>query len=124
MFTKVKTLKLAGLIALFVVTALIAPVSAAEFAMMQGRLVDEDCLKAKSTPCPLYKFTGENLVIVGLDDKVYKIGVEEGANVPDWKLQKAYTQLVGIRGMKEGDKIMLTDLVQITGDKPLSKACK
>jgi len=84
MFTKVKTLKLAGLIALFVVTALIAPVSAAEFAMMQGRLVDEDCLKAKSTPCPLYKFTGENLVIVGLDDKVYKIGVEcAGLETPE-----------------------------------------
>jgi len=104
-----------------VVTALIAPVSAAEFAMMQGRLVDEDCLKAKLTPCPLEKFTGEGLVLVTLDDKVYKI---VGDGVPDWKLQKAYTQLVGIRGMKEGDKIMLTDLVQITGDKPLSKACK
>lgn len=121
MFTKVKTLKLGGLLAFFMVVALSAPVLAAEFTMMQGRLIDEDCLKAKSTPCPLYNFTGEGMVLVTLDGKVYKI---EADGVPDWKLQKAYTQLVGVRGMKEGDKIMVTDLVQITGDKPLSKACK
>ncbi len=121
MFTKVKTLKLGGLLIFFMVVVLSAPVLAGEFTTMQGRLIDEDCLKAKLTPCPLEKFTGEGLVLVTLDDKVYKI---VGDGVPDWKLQKAYTQLVGMRGMKEGNTIMPTDMVQITGDKPLTKACK
>lgn len=116
-----KALRQGVFLAILMMISVTGTAFAADFTVMQGTLIDEDCLKAKATPCPLERYTGQKLVLVALDRNVYKI---EEYGVPDWKLQKAFGQLVVVKGLKEGDRIMVTNLAQITGDAKLTKACK
>lgn len=110
-----------AMLVFFAVVALVSPAIAADFTIMQGTLIDEECLKAKTTPCLLERYAGQKLILLTLDRNVYRI---QEYGVPDWKLQKAFGQLVVVKGLKEDDKIMVTNLAQITGDAKLTKACK
>jgi hypothetical protein len=42
--------------------------------------------------------------------------------VEDWKLQKAYGQLIGLKGLMDGGTIKVTNIVQVTGAGKLRKA--
>jgi hypothetical protein len=88
---------------------------------MQGWLIGEDCLKAKEITCLLEGYAGEKLVLKTADEQIYRL---ERNGVEDWKLQKAYGQLIGVKGLRDGDIIKVTNIVQVTGDKKLTKACK
>ena len=55
------------------------------------------------------------------DEQIYRL---KKNGVEDWKLQKAYGQLIGLKGLRDGDMITVTNIVQVTGDKKLTKACK
>lgn len=107
-------------IALLMLSVFSSSVPASEFAIVRGWLMDEDCLKEEKKPCPLEEYNEEKgLVLVTVDEKIYNL---EEYGVEDWKLQKAYSQLIGVKGLKEGETIKVTNIVQITGDKKLSKA--
>ncbi len=114
-----KTIRLTGLIVLFILTVFINSASSAEFTIMQGWLMDEDCLESKKVPCPLKEYTGNNLVILTPDDKIYRLNKN---GVKDWKLQKAYGQLIGLKGLRDGNMIKVTNIVQVTGAGKLKKA--
>ncbi len=116
-----KSIKSSGLIALLLLTILVSITNAAEFTIMQGWLIGEDCLKAKKSPCPLRGFSEDKLILLTIDEKAYRI---EENGVEDWKLQKAYGQLIGLKGLRESDIIKVNDIVQITGGKKLTKSCK
>lgn len=114
-----KAIRLLGLIVLFTVIVFINTASSAEFTVMQGWLMDENCLEAKKTPCPLEEYAKDKLVLLTPDDQIYRL---KKNGVADWKLQKAYGQLIGLKGLIESDMIMVTNIVQVTGDKKLTKA--
>lgn len=114
-----KAIRLLGLIVLFTVIVFINTASSAEFTVMQGWLIDENCLEAKKTPCPLEEYAKDKLVLLTPDDQIYRL---KKNGVADWKLQKAYGQLIGLKGLIESDMIMVTNIVQVTGDKKLTKA--
>ncbi len=118
-----KSIRLLGLIVLMVIVFINSASSAetqpAEFTVMQGWLMGEQCLEAKKTPCPLEEYGENKLVFLTPDDQIYKF---EKNGVEDWKLQKAYGQLIGVKGLKEGDIIKVTNIVQVTGDRKLTKA--
>lgn len=116
-----KAIRLLGLMVLFVVIVFINSASSAEFTVMQGWLMGEDCLKAKEITCLLEGYAEDKLVLLTADKQIYRI---KRNGVEDWKLQKAYGQLIGVKGLKDGDMIKVTNIVQITGDKKLTKACK
>ncbi len=116
-----KAIRLLGLIVLLVVSVFINSASSDEFTVMEGWLMDEDCLEAKKTPCPVeeYAKNKNKLVLLTPDEQIYRLkknGVEE------WRLQKAYGQLIGVKGLMDGDMIKVTNIVQITGDEELKKA--
>ena len=119
-----KTTGLLGLIVLFMVIVSINSASSdetqnAEFTVMQGWLMGEKCLEAKKTPCLLEEYKENKLVLLTPDDQIYRF---EKNGVEDWKLQKAYGQLIGVKGLREGNIIKVTNIVQVTGDKKLTKA--
>ena len=115
----IKAIKFLGLVAPFVLIFFISPASSAEFTVMQGWLMDEKCLEAKKTPCPLEECAVDKMVLVTPEEEVYRL---KNNGVADWKLQKAYGQLIGLKGLKDGDIIKVVDIVQITGGKKLTKA--
>lgn len=96
-----------------------ADTQTAEFTVMQGWLMGEKCLEEGKTPCPLEEYEKSQLILLTPDEQVYRL---KGNGVEDWKLQKAYGQLIGVKGLREGDLIKVTNLVQVTGDKKLTKA--
>ncbi len=114
-----KMTRLPGLIVLFLLTVFINSASSAEFTVMQGWLVNEDCLEAKKVICPLEEYTGDKLVILTPDEKTYRL---KRNGVEDWKLQKAYGQLIGLKGLMDGNTIKVTNIVQVTGAGKLRKA--
>ncbi|MEN8264449.1 MAG: hypothetical protein ABFR82_13415 [Nitrospirota bacterium] len=114
-----KTIRLSGLIVLFLLTVFINSASSAEFTVMQGWLMDEDCLEAKKVTCPLKEYTGNNLVLLTPDEQTYRL---KSNGVEDWKLQKAYGQLIGLKGLRDGNIIKVTNIVQVTGAGKLRKA--
>ncbi len=114
-----KMIRLPGLTVLFLLTLFINSASSAEFTVMQGWLMDEDCLEAKKVTCPLKEYTGNNLVLLTPDEKTYRL---KRSGVEDWKLQKAYGQLIGLKGLRDGDMIKVTNIVQVTGAGKLRKA--
>jgi hypothetical protein len=116
-----KVIRFLGLIVTFVLVVFINSASSAEFTVMQGWLLGEDCMEAKEITCFLEGYTEEKLVLLTSDDHVYRLKKD---GVEDWKLQKAYGQLIGVKGLRDGDMIMVTNIVQVTGDKKLTKACK
>lgn len=105
------------ILSLVVAVAPSAHLSASEFTIMQGRLLDEDCLLAKKNPCLLENFTGKRLVLLTLDEVPYKI---QPQGVADFKLNNAYGQVVVVKGMKQGNTIMVADLFR--PEKALTKA--
>jgi hypothetical protein len=112
-------IRLLGLAVPFVLIVFIQSASSAEFTVMQGWLMDENCLEAKKTPCPLNEYAKDKLVLLTPDDQIYEL---KKNGVEDWKLQKAYGQLIGVKGLRDGNMIMVTNIVQVTGDKKLTKA--
>jgi len=114
-----KTIRLPGLIVLLLLTVFINSASSAEFTVMQGWLMDENCLETKKTPCHLEEYAKDKLVLITPDDQIYRL---KRNGVEDWKLQKAYGQLIGMKGLRDGDIIKVTNIVQVTGDKKLTKA--
>jgi hypothetical protein len=112
-------IRLLGLTGLFVVTVFIGSALSADFTVMQGWLIDEECMEARETTCLLEKYSEEKLVLLTADDQIYRL---KKNGVESWKLQKAYGQLIGVKGLKEGDMIKVTNIVQVTGDKKLTKA--
>ena len=114
-----KAIRFSGLIVLFTVIVFINTALSAEFIVMQGWLMDENCLKAKKTPCPLDGYTKDKLVLLAPDEEVYRI---ERNGVEEWKLLKAYGQLIGVKGIRDNKMITVTNIVQVTGDKKLTKA--
>ncbi len=114
-----KLIRLLGLVVPFVFIVFVQSASSAEFTVMQGWLMDENCLEAKKTPCPLKEYAKDNLVLLTPDDQIYRL---KKNGVEDWKLQKAYGQLIGLKGLRDGDMIKVTNIVQVTGDKKLTKA--
>jgi hypothetical protein len=116
-----KVIRLLGLIVLFVTSFVVHSASSAEFTVLQGWLMGETCIEAKKIPCPLKEYAEDKLVLLTPDEKIYKL---KKNGVEDWKLQKAYGQLVGIKGLRDSDMIKVTNIVQVTGDKKLTKACK
>jgi hypothetical protein len=116
-----KVIRFLGFIVPFVLIVFIQSVSSAEFTVMQGWLIDENCLEAKKIPCPLEEYTEDKLVLLTPDKQIYRL---KKNGVKDWKLQKAYGQLIGVKGLRNDDLIKVTNIVQVTGDKKLTKACK
>lgn len=114
-----KTIRLPGLIVLFMLTVFINAATSADFTVLQGWLIDENCLEAKKTPCPLEEYSGDKLVLLIPDEQTYRL---KRNGVEDWKLQKAYGQLIGLKGLMDGDTIKVTNIVQVTGDGKLRKA--
>lgn len=114
-----KVIRLLGLTVPFVLIVFSQSATSADFTVMQGWLMDENCLAAKKTPCPLDEYAKSNLVLLTPDDRIYKL---KGNGVEDWKLQKAYGQLIGVKGLRDGDVIKVTNIVQVTGDGKLTKA--
>jgi hypothetical protein len=114
-----KVTRLLWLMVPFLVIIFINLAYSAELTVMQGWLMGENCLKAEKPSCPLKEYENENLVILTPEKEIYRF---EKNGVEDWKIQKAYGQLIGFKGLKEGDTIRVTNLVQITGDKKLTKA--
>ena len=114
-----KVIRLLGLLISFVLIVFIHSASSAEFTVMQGWLIGEDCLKAKEITCLLEGYAGEKLVLKTADEQIYRL---KKNGVEDWKLQKAYGQLIGVKGLKDGGMIMVMNIVQVTGDKKLTKA--
>ncbi len=114
-----KAIRFLVLIVLFLAIVFINSASSAEFTVMQGQMIDENCLEAKKTPCPLEEYTGDKLVLLTPDGQIYRL---KRNGVEDWKLQKAYDQLIGVKGLMDGNMIKVTNIVQITGDKKLAKA--
>lgn len=114
-----KVIRSLGLAVLFLLIVFIHSASSDEFTVMQGWLMDEDCLEAGKTPCPLKEYAKDKLVLLTPDDQIYRL---ERNGVEDWKLQKAYGQLIGVKGLRDGDMIKVTNIVQVTGDKKLTKA--
>ena len=114
-----KMLRLPGLTVLFLLTVFINSASSAEFTVMQGWLVDEDCLEAKKVTCPLEEYTGDKLVLLTPDEQIYRL---KSSGVEGWKLQKAYGQLIGLKGLRDGNMIKVTNIVQVTGAGKLRKA--
>ena len=114
-----KIIKLLGLIIPFVLIVFINSASSAEFTVMQGWLIDENCLEAKKVLCPLKDYAGDKLILLTPDDQIYKL---KRNGVEGWKLQKAYGQLIGVKGLRDGGMIMVTNIVQVTGEKKLKKA--
>jgi hypothetical protein len=117
-------IRLLGLAILLMTIVLINPASSAEtqkaeFTVMQGWLMGEKCLEVGKTPCPLEEYEEIQLVLLTPDEKIYRL---KGNGVEAWKLQKAYGQLIGLKGLREGDLIKVTNIVQVTGDKKLTKA--
>ncbi len=115
----IKAIKFLGLAAPFVLIIFISLVSSAEFSVMQGWLMDENCLEAKKMPCPLEECAVDKLILVTPEEEVFRL---KNSGVADWKLRKAYGQLIGLKGLKDGETIRVVDIVQITGDKKLTKA--
>lgn len=105
------------ILSFIVAVAPAAHLSASEFTIMQGRLIDEDCLLAKKNPCPLENFTGQRLVLLTLDEVAYRI---QPQGIADFKLNNAYGQVVVVKGMKQGDTIRVADLFR--PEKALTKA--
>ncbi len=116
-----KVIKFLGFIVTFVIIVFIHSASSAEFTVMQGWLMGENCLEAKEVTCLLKEYAEDKLVLLTPDEQIYKL---KQNGVEDWKLQKAYGQLIGVKGLKDGDMIKVTNIVQVTGDKKLTKACK
>ncbi len=116
MYTAIRFL---GLIVLLVVSVFINSASSDEFTVMEGWLMGENCLKAEKTPCPVKEYANETLVFLTPDEQLYRL---EKNGVEDWRLQKAYGQLIGVKGLVDGDIIKVTNIVQITGDEELKKA--
>jgi hypothetical protein len=116
-----KVIRLLGVVVTFVLIVFINSASSAEFTVMQGWLMSENCLEAKKIPCPLEEYAGEKLVLLTPDEQIYRL---KKNGVEDWKLQKAYGQLIGVKGLRDDDMIKVTNIVQVTGDKKLTKACK
>jgi len=114
-----KVIRLLGFTGMFMVIVFITSASSAEFTVMQGWLIGEDCLEASKKTCLLENYAEEKLVLLTPDDQIYKL---KRNGVEDWKLQKAYGQLIGVKGLRDGDMIKVTNLVQVTGDKKLTKA--
>ncbi len=114
-----KMIRLPGLTVLFLLTLFINSASSAEFTVMQGWLMDEDCLEAKKVTCPLEEYTGDKLVLLTPDEQTYRL---KRNGVEDWKLQKAYGQLIGLKGLMDGGTIKVTNIVQVTGAGKLRKA--
>jgi hypothetical protein len=114
-----KVIRILGLAVPFLLIMFSQSASSAEFTVMQGWLMDENCLEAKKTPCPLEKYAKNKLVLLTPDDQIYRL---QKNGVEDWKLQKAYGQLIGVKGLRDGDMIKVTNIVQVTGDKKLTKA--
>jgi|APCOG7522876152_1049122.scaffolds.fasta_scaffold77818_1 hypothetical protein len=114
-----KVIRPLGLAVPFLLIVFIHSASSAEFTVMQGWLMDETCLEARKTPCPLKEYAKDKLVLLTPDEKIYRL---ERNGVEDWKLQKAYGQLIGVKGLRDGDMIKVTNIVQVTGDKKLTKA--
>lgn len=117
--TIIKVIRLLGLVVPFVLIIFINPASSAEFTVMQGWLMDENCLEAKKSPCPLEEYAKDKLVLLTPEEEVYRL---KRNGVEDWKLRKAYGQLIGLKGLRDGDMIKVINIVQITGDKKLTKA--
>lgn len=114
-----KTIMPLVLTILFIATGFISSASSAEFIVMQGWLISEDCMKAKKLTCPLEEYKDEKLLIQLLGGQIYRF---QKNGVEDWKIQKAYGQLIGVKGLKDGETIKVTNIVQVTGDKKLTKA--
>ncbi len=108
-----------GLVVLFMAIVFINSASSNEFTVMEGWLMGENCLKAEKTPCPVEEYVKENLVFLTLDEQLYRL---KKNGVEDWRLQKAYGQLIGVKGLMDGNIIKVTNIVQITGDEELKKA--
>lgn len=119
-----KTISLLGLTVLFIITlsinsALSNETQPAEFTVMQGWLMGDNCIKTKKTPCPLEEYEKNKLVLITPDDQIYKL---EKNGVEEWKLRKAYGQLIGLKGLRNNDVIKVSNIVQITGGRKLTKA--
>ncbi len=114
-----KVIRLLGLAVPFVLIMFSQSAISADFTVLQGWLMDEDCLKEKKVPCPLNEYTGDNLVLLTPDEQTYKL---KNNGVENWKLQKAYGQLIGVKGLRDGNIIKVTNIVQVTGDRKLTKA--
>lgn len=114
-----KAITLFGLISLFIIVVFPGSASSGEFTIMQGWLVGKDCLKAKKIVCPLEEYIKEALILLTADKQTYKF---EKNGVEEWKVQKAYGQLIVVKGIKDGDIMKVTNIVQVTGDKKLTKA--
>lgn len=114
-----KAIRLLGFAGMFMVIVFITSAFSAEFTVMQGWLIGEDCLEANRKTCFLENYAEEKLVLLTSDDQIYKL---KRNGVEAWKLQKAYGQLIGVKGLRDGDMIEVTNIVQVTGDKKLTKA--
>ena len=114
-----KAIRLLGFTGMFMVIVFISSALSAEFTVMQGWLIGEDCLEANEKTCLLENYAEDKLVLLTSDDQTYRL---KRNGVEAWKLQKAYGQLIGVKGLRDGDMIKVTNLVQVTGDKKLTKA--
>ncbi|HJM83270.1 MAG TPA: hypothetical protein QF720_06745 [Nitrospinota bacterium] len=92
---------------------------AARVSVVKGLLTTERCLKDPICYLEWYD-DHSSLVLFTAKRTIYKL---ETGDIPDWKLTSGFRKQVIIKGVIEGRKIVISELVSLGGSGKISKAC-
>ncbi len=117
--------KMLGISLLFVTVGLISLSSAAngeeggKIIVAKGTLTTEKCLKSPTCYLEWYKDPSSLVLFTG-KRTVYHLTANE---IPKWKFNSGFGKQVAIKGILQGNKILVNDIIPLEGGGKMSKAC-